>query len=74
MKKEHDQEGMKKNYHLEGMLKYCHLEGIKNNYQKVLKVILRLFFLRSISTPFLLDLNIWVYLFIACRIYVLLIF
>ena len=41
---------------------------------KVLKVVLRLFFLRSISTPFLLDHNIWVYLFIACRISVLLIF
>ena len=38
-----------------------------------LKVILRLFFIRSISTPFLLDLNIWVYLFIAYRISVLLI-
>ena len=32
------------------------------------KVILRLFFLRNISTPFLLDLNIWAYLLITCRI------
>ena len=37
-------------------------------------LILRLFFLRSTSTLFLFDLNIWVYLFIACRISVLLSF
>ena len=42
------------------------LESYKSN--------LKTLFLRSISTPFLLDLNIWVYLFIACRISVLLIF
>ena len=50
------------------------IEVIGLEVAKVLKVILRLSFLRSISTPFLLDLNIWVYLFIACRISVLLIF